>query len=403
MNLGVKQMSVQEALRNYLEKSCESIYETRLDAVMDVAMALQKSTDLSLSSIGRSLQGNVRIKHKIKKVDRLEGNEYLHQELDQLYMGLSGYVFSLISQDKTLPIVVDLCFVKDNKQIQMLSAEVASKGRSIPLYREVFSEGALKDRAVEFLENLSKCIPSDREVVIIMDAGFFEKWFKAIEAKQWYWICRTRTGKSLKFSGETEWKTVKDFITEIGVKTKTYGNVLLTKTHRHPCRIVTTRHIPKKKVKRTARNEKTRKICSGSYLKSAKEPWILATNLPSKYNATSVIKLYSKRMQIEESFRDVKSHQFGLCGRNIRTTNIDRWGVKMLLAAIAQIIFWVLGVVGHSQGLQRLFQANTVKDRKVFSYFTLGRFIIEYDKLSQLKMDYKKLPQIMQTELAREW
>jgi hypothetical protein len=127
MNLGVKQMSVQEALRNYLEKSCESIYETRLDAVMDVAMALQKSTDLSLSSIGRSLQGNARIKHKIKKVDRLEGNEYLHQELDQLYMGLSGYVFSLISQDKTLPIVVDLCFVKDNKQIQMLSAEVASK------------------------------------------------------------------------------------------------------------------------------------------------------------------------------------------------------------------------------------------------------------------------------------
>jgi hypothetical protein len=396
-------MGVQEALRKHLEKSCESIYETRLDAVLDVAMALQKSQDLSLSSMGRNLPGKSDIKHKIKKVDRLEGNKYLHKELNQIYMGLSGYIFSLISQEKSVPIIVDLCFIKDNKQIQMLSAEVASKGRTIPIYRQVFKEGSLKDSAPEFLENVAKCIPPDREIVIVLDAGFFEKWFTAIEEKSWYWICRTRTGKSLKFSGETEWKTAKDFMAEIGPKARVYEDVLLTKTHKHPCRLVTTRYVPKKRVKRTARNEKIRKISSGSYLKAAKEPWILATNLPSKYKASHVIKLYSKRMQIEESFRDVKSHQFGLGGRNVRTTSIERWGVKMLLAAIAQIIFWILGVVGHSQGMQRMFQANTVRDRKVFSYFTLGRFIIEFDKLDKLKIDYENLPQIIQTELAREW
>ncbi len=48
---------------------------------------------------------------------------------------------------------------------------------------------------------------------------------------------------------------------------------------------------------------------------------------------------YSKRMQIEQSFRDIKSHQFGLSARYASTKSIYRWGVKMLLAAIVQTMF----------------------------------------------------------------
>ncbi len=81
---------------------------------------------------------------------------------------------TLISQVKSVPIVVDLCFVKDDGALQMLSAEIATKGRTVPLYREVFEEGTLKSRAKSFLNQVSKCIPKGREVVVIMDAGFFE-------------------------------------------------------------------------------------------------------------------------------------------------------------------------------------------------------------------------------------
>ena len=73
-------MAINEMLREYLKKECESIYATRLDAVMDVALALQRSSDLSLTRIGRKLEGGADIKHKIKKVNRLEGNKHLHQE-----------------------------------------------------------------------------------------------------------------------------------------------------------------------------------------------------------------------------------------------------------------------------------------------------------------------------------
>jgi hypothetical protein len=75
----------------------------------------------------------------------------------------------------------------------------------------------------------------------------------------------------------------------------------------------------------------------------------------------------------------------------------------MLLASIVQIVFWIIGVIGHSQNFQKVFQANTVKDKKVFSYFYLGQLIVEYGKLNDLNLDYKNLPKIIEQELARNW
>ncbi len=62
----------------------------------------------------------------------------------------------------------------------------------------------------------------------------------------------------------------------------------------------------------------------------------------SALRVTQVVNYYSKRMQIEQSFRDIKSHQFGLSARYASTKSIYRWGVKMLLAAIVQTMFWII-------------------------------------------------------------
>jgi hypothetical protein len=396
-------MFANQLLFDAMESACPNIHEARLEAVLDVANALQQSQNLSLSAMGKYLSGKSETKHKIKKVDRLEGNKHLHKELGALYNGLSRFVFKYVTHAVSLPIIVDLCFVKDDRAIQMLSAEVACKGRSIPIYREVFKEGELSGREQSFLHHMKACLPDDREVIVIMDAGFSEAWFKCIESLGWYWICRVRQGKSIKLSEKEEWISVKDFIPMVENKTKSYDKALLMKTHDHPCRLVTTRLSPKGRKVKLSRGKTTTKLASGSYRNAAKEPWILATNLPLEYKAAAIVKLYSKRMQIEESFRDVKSHQFGLSGRYIRTTCIHRWGVKMLLAAIVQITFWVVGIIGHSQGMQRRFQSNTVKDRKVFSYFTLGQLIIEHDRLDQINYHENNLFDIIQEELARKW
>lgn len=393
-------MLVHRAIYKHLSEACPDMHAARLHAVMDVAKSLEKSQSLTLTSMGRHIDSSSSIKHKVKKVDRLESNTHLHKELNSLYEGLSDYVFTYVSQVKDVPVVIDLCYMKDDKNIQMLSAELATRGRTLPLYREVFEKGELTKRAAIFISELAKLIPEDREVICIMDAGFQEDWLKAIESKNWFWLVRSRRPSSIKFSGDENWTKIKDFIPIIGTRTKEYKDVLLYRNYSRCCRLVTIHKKALRKRKKTTKYNKNRLTGSGKYLEAAQEPWILATNLPIQYKAAQIVKLYSKRMQIEESFRDLKSHQFGLSGRNIRTTNVHRWGVKMLLAAIVQIVFWAVGIVAHSQGLQKIFQTNTVKDKKVFSNFTLGKLIIEFDKLHEIKIGYHQFLDVIRKELV---
>lgn len=176
--------------------------------------------------------------------------------------------------------------------------------------------------------------------------------------------------------------------------------MFLTKKHHYKCRLVTTRKDPKGRKQKISRSRTSSKIANGSYEKAAKEPWILGTNLsPETYKASEIVTIYSKRMQIEESFRAIKSHQFGLSARYIRTLDVKRWSVLMLLASIVLISYWVIGVIGHSQGMQKIFQVNTSTKRQ-FSYFTLGRLLIEHDKLSEIPPLNQNLCTIITQELT---
>jgi len=385
-------MEALDLLHTHLIEECPYVHGKRLQAVMDVACALQRSQNLTLTSMGKGLRSNSKIKNKIKKVDRLEGNKALYDEISSIYFGLSSFLFKYLSSQENMPILIDLCALKDDQAIQMLSAEIALKGRSIPLYREVFQLGELSGRARSFLLALKNCIPANRTVVFIMDAGFGEDW-----------LVRIRQGKNIKLTSADSWRTVKEFIPEVPIKTKSYNDAFIMKEHNHSCRIITTRRASstRKKPIKPPRNDKA---ASNAYKRSAQEPWILATNLPKEdFNATKIVNYYSKRMQIEQSFRDIKSHQFGLSARYIRTRCIYRWGIKMLLAAIVQLMFWIIGVIAHSQNFQRVFQANTVRDRKVFSYFYLGQLMVEFDKLNDLIINHDNLPFLIEQELNKKW
>lgn len=390
-------MNIQEILRDVLTEECPSIHNSRLNAVLDVSEGLSQSQNLSMAAIGRKLCGEAKVKHKIKKVDRCLGNKHLHKELHQLYKGLSYFIFEHIRHLKENAIVIDLCYLKDDRMVQMLSAQLCTRGMTLPLYQEVFSDGELKSQTESFLTKLKDLLPQDKKVIIIMDAGFHVEWFRLIESHGWNWVCRIRQGKDINIKGE--WISVKDYIPTIGGMTKDQGTVLLTERHKYSCRLVTTCKAPKGRTQNISRNKTSSKIANSAYSRAAKEPWILATNLSNEmYKASGIVALYAKRMQIEETFRAIKSHQFGLSARYIRTVDIQRWAVLMLLAAIVLISYWVIGVIGHYHGMQKIFQVNTSNKRQ-FSYFTLGKLIIEHHKLHEIPESILVLSDIITQEL----
>ncbi|MEZ9923750.1 transposase, partial [Vibrio breoganii] len=105
----------------------------------------------------------------------------------------------------------------------------------------------------------------------------------------------------------------------------------------------------------------------------------LATNLPTGTRTPKqLVRIYSKRMQIEETFRDLKSPAYGLRLRHSRTSNPERFDIMLLIALMLQLTFWLAGVHAQKQGWNKHFQANTIRNRNVFSTVRLGMEVLRH-------------------------
>ncbi len=79
-------------------------HATRAAALVRVVRALLTGGKLSLTHLGRSLDGSAQTKHQIKAVDRLLGNRHLHGERDGIYRAIAR---SLLIGNKRPVIIVD--------------------------------------------------------------------------------------------------------------------------------------------------------------------------------------------------------------------------------------------------------------------------------------------------------
>ena len=80
-----------------------------------------------------------------------------------------------------------------------------------------------------------------------------------------------------------------------------------------------------------------------------------------------------------ETARDTKNHRFGWSFKDANSKSCNRIRVLLLIAAIAMIAVTLIGQSGERYGLQRRYQANTIKKRRVLSLFFLGMWVIQHD------------------------
>lgn len=85
------------------------------------------------------------------------------------------------------------------------------------------------------------------------------------------------------------------------------------------------------------------------------------------------MKLYSRRMQIEQNFRDEKSERYGMGLRSSYNRSVERVSVLNLLSTLCSIVLWLMGYALEREGQHRFYQANTVQNRRVLSYLTLAK------------------------------
>ena len=88
---------------------------------------------LTLTAIGRNLSGKAKVKHKIKRVDRLLGNTKLHVDLINIYQAIAQSIYTSLPY---LVIAVDWsgCCRSD---YHLLRASLVVDGRSLPIYNMI--------------------------------------------------------------------------------------------------------------------------------------------------------------------------------------------------------------------------------------------------------------------------
>ncbi|HHQ9288936.1 TPA: IS4 family transposase, partial [Legionella anisa] len=122
------------------------------------------------------------------------------------------------------------------------------------------------------------------------------------------------------------------------------------------------------------------------YSKMYSEPWILVSNLhqdlsldvENKQETVAILvrELYSKRMQIEQNFRDDKSERLGFGWRVSRTKDKNKMNLLILITTIATLILWMIGFAAEKKKIHYHFQANTIRTHRVLSFLYLAKQLI---------------------------
>ncbi len=328
-----------------------------------------KTQYVTLTGLGRRLSSSAKIKHKIKKVDRLLGNKHLQQERVEIYKQLSR---KLIGKRTTPYIIVDWSPLAEGSYYYLLRASLASKGRAITVYEECYPDSKNANANVHqaFLDTLKYILPTNCQPILITDAGFRNSWFNMVEKHHWHWIGRVRHNTFYQAINTTFWQRITSLHAKATGKAKQLGQVLLARANPLTCYFYLYKKEPKGRKKKTLLGKVCRQSTSLKCAKRGREPWLIASSMNSPAN--TIIKLYSKRTQIENSFRDTKNQRVGFSLNDTGTRNIERLNILLLIVYIASIGLWFIDQCAKENKRHYQFQANTIRHRDVLSNIYLG-------------------------------
>ena len=344
------------------------MHQKRLSTFFLLITSALETKKISVTSLGQGINLPIKERSCIRRSDRFVGNQKLLEEVPNIYKEF--VIFNIGS--KTRPhILIDWSQVPNTKN-HILRAALVADGRAITIYEQVYQEIYLNNPSVElqFLSTLSALLPASCKPIIITDAGFRNPWFKKILELGWDYVGRVR-GAPNYFDGK-EWVSCKEVQAKATIGFRYIGKATLCKTNALKTYLYLIKQKPK--YRKSARRKLGGRRDELNHKQAGKEAWFLASSLPGGgYIKTKRIeKIYKARMQIEQSFRDLKSHHFGFSLRNAYSRDPQRIQILLIIAMIAIWIAWLIGRYLEKNKVHLDFQSNSIKIKRVISLVYLG-------------------------------
>jgi hypothetical protein len=353
-----------EMLHERLKCRLDFLHVARWRSLWRVVQALIAGKQLWLTALGRSLPTAAHRKHAIKAVDRLLGNDHLYRER----FAIAAALAAIVIHRRTRPIVL-VDTVEIRHRVVAITAALAHDGRSFPIWSTKVRHYRPRARDLRrFLDELGRVLPPACSPILVTDAGFETPWLCEVDRRGWDYVCRVRGQVHVLYKGE--WVGLERIRSLATGRAKNLGTLSLARKTPHARRVVLSK-LPICRHRQVAtRRGPARGTNYRVYRQNAYEPLVVTTSLTS--HPAQVIALYRLRMQIEQSFRDLKNHRWGWSLRHCLTRSRRRIELLLLIAAIAIVAQQLAGTAAENLGLHRYHQANTIQRRRVLSLFLLG-------------------------------
>jgi len=339
-------MPITKLYHTWMKKITQLLPNERVTRVRNLAWLLTgiyASKSVHLSKVASKIPGTAMLVSITRRLDRfLENAEF--RVRDWYEPIVKGLLAQRVGQEYRL--IVDGSKVGFGHQFLVIA--LAYRHRAIPLVwmwvrssRGHSSAG----RQLALLRYIYKLLPADARVLVLGDSEF-----GAVEVLQqldkWHWkyVLRQKGSHLVRENDQSPWISLGSVLTKAG-QSRWLGQQQLTQLHAYSVNVLAHWKI------------------------GEKEPWLLATNLPSLREA---LRAYDKRMWIEEMFGDLKQNGFDLESTHLRSV------FKLHRLTFAVVLLFLELVASGSKivknGLRRLVDRS---DRRDLSIFRIGLYMRE--------------------------
>lgn len=374
-------------LQCFLQEQCSFMHAKRQRCVARISHAAC-TEGLGVVKLAKALGRPEKLRHAIKCCDRLLSNPRFQQEAIPIYRALARQILCKVDG---AAILVDWSDLRADGSLQLLRAAVMAKGRALTIYEEVHPQDKLGSPIVQrlFMRRLKTILPTAFRAIIVTDAGFRAAWFKMLDQQKWAWIGRIRNRDMVCADGTPDWMGCKTWYAKANLHPRNLGNFSYARTNPVQCSLTLHQRPPKHRHHKT----KLGKPCRSAHSQKARaaqiEPWLLAVSpLLKSLSAKEVIRAYTGRMQIEQTFRDLKSPRSALGLATCQTRSAPRMAMLLLIGALASYALWIIGLAMHRNGATIRY-GSTNKSASTMSIVGLAMFWLNYN--SHLKITRSQL------------
>jgi hypothetical protein len=328
-----------------LRQLCPSERISRVRMFAWLMVGILRSKSVQLSHIALAIPGQAKETSIVRRFSRLLDNQALH--VREWYAPIAGtWLHSAADTTGEVRLIVDTTKVSFAHQQVMVA--LAFRRRAIPIawtWRAGAKGHSPAHVQIALLSYVRSLLPQGVRVLLVGDSEFESGELQAqLDAWGWGYVLRQKPNNQIQQPDQVQWRALRALVRRGGQSVWVSGAHL---TLKHARRVNLLAH----------------------WGIGEKEPWLLATNLPTRRAA---LRAYRRRMWLDELFGDRSGHGFDLEHSHLR--HFAR--LSRLTLAVVLLYDWLVttGTRVIKRGLRHQVDRH---DRRDLSIFQIGLRWIE--------------------------